>query len=54
MLFKRHVADLCTIIADIVNPFSVFDSRDIVNKHVIQTMRNIERDGQEQYSHFCC
>lgn len=41
------------------NPFSdysgdllVIDSRDIADERVIETMRNIERVGQEQYSVF--
>ena len=31
----------------------VLDSRNIVDELVIETMRNIEKVGQEQYS-FCC
>ena len=53
-IFKRHVTDLCTIIAEMDNLYSVLDSRDLVNNLVIETMRNIERDGQKQYSLFCC
>ena len=43
---------MCTIIAEMDNTFSVLVSPDIVNELVIETMRNIERGGQEQYSLF--
>ena len=44
-IFKGHVTDqvLCTIIAEMGNPFSALNSQDIVDQLVIETMRNIER-----------